>query len=92
MDSWNDISCTTKGTLATIFVVGLFVMAILSMLGMVYLSKMAYSPQKQPNGQYVGNLSETERNIARFSILVLWVLITWVVLGTFLQPLWKKSC
>ncbi|MBS0628538.1 MAG: hypothetical protein JSS09_10075 [Verrucomicrobia bacterium] len=49
---------------------------------------MAYSDQKQVNGLYCGNTNATERNIARVAIVVLWLQFAWIVLGSFIRPIW----
>ena len=78
-----------KKTAHIVFLVGLLVLAVLSVVGMVYLSQMAFSEQKQMNGLYCGNLNYTERNIARLSIVTLWLQFAWVILGSFIGPIWS---
>lgn len=80
-----------KKTVSTIFVLGLLILAILSVLGLVYLSKMAYSDKRQIDGQYCGDTSQTERNIARLAILLLWIQFAWIIIGSFIQPIWRDS-
>lgn len=65
-----------------IFLIGLLVLAIMSLLGMVYMTKMAFNNDVQTDGKYCGQLTETERNIARLSILSIWGLLTWVIIGS----------
>lgn len=65
-----------------IFLMGLLVLSILSLLGMVYMTKMAFNNDVQVDGKYCGDLTETERNIARLSLLSVWCLIAWVVVGS----------
>ena len=81
-----------KKAVASAFIIGLFVLAVLSIVGMIYLTKMAYSDTKQTDGQYPGGLSETEKNLARLTVIVLWVQFAWIVLGSFLQPMWGDIC
>ena len=64
---------------------GLLVLVILSILGTVYLTKMAFDSKPDETGMYPGNLNQTERNIARLAIIFLWVQFTWVVVGTLYQ-------
>lgn len=80
-----------KKTIATIFLIGLFVLAILSVIGLVYLSQMAYTDDKLTNGNYCGNTSTTERNIARLAIVVLWIQFAWIMIGSFVQPIWARN-
>lgn len=77
-----------KKTVTTIFVIGLLALTILSILGTVYLSKMAFSNQKQADGTYCGGTTETERNISRLTIIMIWLQFGWIVVGSFLQPVW----
>lgn len=79
-----------KKTGATVFIIGLLVLSILSILGLVYLSKMAFSDEKQADGTYCGNTSTTERNIARLAIVTLWLQLAWVVLGSFIKEVWTN--
>ena len=73
----------------SIFVIGLLVMAILSVLGLVYLSKMAFNDQANPDGTYCAGTSTTERNIARLAIITLWIQFFWILLGQFLNGIWS---
>jgi hypothetical protein len=79
-----------KKTAMTIFMIGLLVLTILSILGTVYLSKMAFSDEKRADGTYCGGVTETERNIARLAIVTIWVQFTWIVVGSFIRPIWEN--
>lgn len=79
-----------KKTLTTVFLIGLLVLAILSVIGLVYLSQMAYTNDTDSDGRYCGGTSKTERNIARLAILALWLQFAWIVLGSVLQPVWTQ--
>ena len=68
----------------TVFIVGLLVLAVLSVVGLVYLSQMAFSDEVMQNGKYCGNTNTTERNISRLTIVLLWVQFAWILL-----PVWK---
>jgi nitrate reductase NapE component len=72
----------------SIFIVGLLTMGILSLLGLVYLSKMAYEDKKIDGDKYAGGLSQPERNIARFAVIVLWIQIAWAFVGGYIQGIW----
>ena len=80
-----------KKTITAVFIVGLLVFAILSVIGMVYLSQMAFSDKKQDDGQCFGDTNTTERNIARLTIIVLWIQMAWIVIGSYLQSSWENS-
>jgi hypothetical protein len=72
----------------SIFIIGLLVFAILSAIGLVYLSQMAFTNKKDANGKYCGGLNETQRNIARLAVIALWVQFAWIVAGSTLQSIW----
>lgn len=67
----------------SIFMAGILVLVILSILGLVYLTRIAFE-----NGYY-NSMTNAEKGIARISILALWLLVGWVVLGSELKNIWK---
>jgi hypothetical protein len=79
-----------KKTAITIFIIGLLVLTILSILGTVYLSKMAFSNEKRSDGTYCGGISSTERNIARLATVLIWLQFVWIVIGSFIRPIWEN--
>ena len=78
-----------KKTAITIFLIGLLILTVLSVVGMVYVSKMTFNSDKQPDGNYCGGLTETERNIARIAVITIWIQFTWIVLGSLFQSIWS---
>lgn len=78
----------TKKASSTVFILGIFVLAILSVVGMVYLTQMAFSDKKQADGQFCGNTNTTQRNIARLAVVLYWIQFTWLVIGALLQNVW----
>jgi hypothetical protein len=79
-----------KKTAITIFIIGLLVLTILSILGTVYLTKMAFSDEKRADGNYCGGTTTTERNIARLAIVTIWLQFSWIVIGSFIRPIWEN--
>jgi hypothetical protein len=79
-----------KKTFLTVFMVGLLITAILALVGMIYLSQMAFSDKKQTDGQYFGDTTETQRNIARLAMVVLWIQTAWILIGTFIEKVWTE--
>jgi hypothetical protein len=77
-------------TVTSIFIIGLLIFAILSVIGLVYLTQMAYSDKRQDDGQYCGDTNTTERNIARLAVIVLWFQMAWIIVGSYLQSVWNK--
>jgi hypothetical protein len=57
---------------------------------MIYLSQMAFSDKKQTDGQYFGDTTETQRNIARLAMVVLWIQTAWILIGTFIEKVWTE--
>ena len=41
-----------RKTVGTVFMIGLFILAILSVIGMIYLTQMAFSNKKQTDGKW----------------------------------------
>lgn len=74
-----------KKTVIGVFLTGLIILVILSILGTVYLTKMAFDSTPDQTGMYPGNLNQTERNIARLAIVFLWIQFVWIVAGTVYQ-------
>jgi len=79
-----------KKTGKTVFLVGLIILSVLSILGLVYLTKMAFSDKKQEDGKYFGDVSETERNIARMTTVSLWVLLVVSTVGQWVSGIWTE--
>jgi hypothetical protein len=78
-----------KKTAITIFLIGLLILTVLSIVGMVYLSKMAFNSEQQPDGNYCGNITSTERNIARIAVITVWLQFVWIVMGSLIQSVWS---
>ena len=72
-------------TVHSIFIVGLLALAIVSVIGLVYLSQMAFDKNVK-----CGDLNHTQHNIAKVSIVVLWLQFVWIILGTYIQDIWSK--
>ena len=70
-------------TSKTVYYTGIVVLTALSILGMFYISKTVYS--KDCKNTY------TEKNISRFTVVILWVLIFWILFGSIIQAIWFKS-
>lgn len=80
-----------KRTGQTVFIIGLLVLCILSIIGVVYLTKMAYNDKRLEDGSYCG-ATETERNIARITVVAIWIMFAWIIIGTTLKEVWKDTC
>jgi hypothetical protein len=73
----NFISPLNKmATVKTIFMVGIITLSMLSILGLIYLTKMSFCDKK---------VTKTEKGIARLTTVLLWIQIGWIVLGAILQ-------
>jgi hypothetical protein len=62
-------------TVKTVFMVGIITLSMLSILGLIYLTKMSFCDK----------VTKTEKGIARLTTVLLWIQIGWVVLGATLQ-------
>lgn len=65
----------------TVYYTGIIALAALSILGMIYISKTVYSKE----------CNNTEKNISRFTVVILWMLICWILFGSIIQTIWFKS-
>lgn len=74
-------------TIVSLFLVGLLIFSIISVVGLVFLTKMAYS-KPDANDKICGNVSRSERNVARIAVIVLWVQFAWIILGSILKNVW----
>ena len=61
----------------TVFIVGIIVFSMISILGLIYITKLSFSPDNDK----CGKVTKTEKGIARLTTVLLWMQILWVVLG-----------
>lgn len=67
----------------TIYYTGIIALAAMSILGLIYISKTVYSKTcKNTN---------TENNISRFTVVILWILICWIIFGAIMQAVCFNS-
>ena len=72
-----------KNTTTTFFLVGIITLSVLSVLGLVYLTKMSFSPIEDK----CGKVTKTEKNIARMTVVLLWIQIALVLVGSVVQTI-----
>jgi Mn2+/Fe2+ NRAMP family transporter len=77
----------TGKTVATVFLVGLFVCTILSFFGMGYLTQMAFS-DKTTDGKYCGTVDQTQRDLARLAVVMQWIILCSIVIRSGLKMIW----
>ena len=68
----------------TVFIVGIIVFSMISILGLIYITKLSFSPDNDK----CGKVTKTEKGIARLTTVLLWIQILWVVLGIIIQTIW----
>ena len=68
-------------TVKTVFMIGIITLSMLSILGLIYITKMSFSP----NVSTCSDVTKTEQNIARLTTVLLWIQIGWIVLGAIIQ-------
>ena len=73
-----------KKTAKTVFLIGIITISVLSVLGLVYLTKMSFSPLEDK----CGKVTKTEKNIARMTVVLLWIQVAWVLFGSIIQTIW----
>lgn len=76
-----------KKTGITVLAVGIVILSILSIMGLVYLTKMSFSSQDDN----CGGTTKTEKNIARMTVVLLWIQIAMVLVGSIIQTVWIES-
>ena len=67
----------------TVFIVGIIVFSMISILGLIYITKLSFSTDNNK----CGKLTKTEKGIARLTTVLLWIQILWVVLGVIIQTI-----
>lgn len=70
-------------TVKTIYFSGIITLSMLSILGLIYITKMTFSN--------TCNLKHTEKNIARMTSIILWIQILWILVGGILQEMCYHS-
>jgi len=78
-----------KKSVATVFLLGMVAIAILSLIGLIYLTETAFDSRKMTDGKYSGKLDQTQKNLAKMSVVMVWVLVMWILVGSFLQKIWE---
>jgi hypothetical protein len=68
----------------TIFMTGIITLSIMSIIGLIYITKMTFSPDTDR----CGNVTKTDKGISRLTTVLLWVQIVWVLLGSIIQTIW----
>jgi hypothetical protein len=71
-------------TVKTIFMIGVIVLSVMNILGLIYITKMSFSPYTDN----CGGVSRTEKSIARLTAVLLWIQVSWIVLGAIIQTIW----
>ena len=54
---------------------GVITLNVLGVLGLVYLTKMSFSPPEDKCGE----VTKTEKNIARMTVVLLWIQVVWIL-------------
>lgn len=68
----------------TIFMVGIIVLSMMSILGLVYITQMSFSPDTDT----CGKVTKTGKSLSRLTVVLLWIQIVWVVVGSIIQTVW----
>ena len=61
-----------------IFIVGIITLSMLSILGLIYITKMTFSSD-------CTKITKTEKNISRLTTVLLWIQIAWIIFGAIIQ-------
>ena len=68
----------------TFFILGIIIISMLSILGLIYITKLTFSPDTDK----CGKVTSTEKGIARLTTILLWIQIVWIVFGSIIQTIW----
>jgi vacuolar-type H+-ATPase subunit I/STV1 len=65
-----------------IFILGILIFSVMSILGMIYLTKVTFTDKK---------ITKTENNITKITIILLWSQISLIILGTLIQTIYGNN-
>jgi hypothetical protein len=68
----------------TIFMTGIITLSVMSMLGLIYITRLTFSPDTDQ----CGKVTKTEKGLSRLTTVLLWIQITWIILGAIIQTIW----
>lgn len=68
----------------SIFMIGVIVLSVMSILGLIYITKMSFSKYTDS----CGGVSRSEKGIARLTTVLLWIQLLWILLGAIIQTIW----
>jgi hypothetical protein len=76
-------------TILLIIGIGMLVLSVLSIIGLVYLTQIVFNAKIVKEGDTstatITGLNQTKFNIAKVTVILLWVNLTLVVISTILQ-------
>lgn len=64
--------------------VGILVIAVLSLVGMSYLTQYSFSSDKV-DGQYCVKMTETQRNLTRMGVIFVWITLALIIVSSILN-------
>lgn len=67
----------------TIFLVGIIALSVMSILGLIFITKITFSKNIDTT-----DLSSTEKSLSRLTTILLWFQIAWVILGSSIITIW----
>lgn len=77
------------GTIQLIVTLGAIVIAILSFVGLGYLTKFSFSSADQADGTRCVVMSDTEKNLCRMTVVLQWIMLGLTVLSAIALGLKK---
>lgn len=83
------ISPQTQKTVVTVFIIGMLVFTILTLLGQVFLTKLAFKKHNEPD-----NITPAELSLAKLAAVMIWVQTIWIIAGVLFGAVGYilKSC
>lgn len=65
-----------------IFILGILIFSVMSILGLIYLTQITFLNKK---------ISKTENNVTKITIILLWLQISFIILGTILNTMYGNN-
>jgi len=70
---------------ATILSLGMLTIVILSFIGLGYLTKFAFNSTSDAEGNRTVQLTDTEVNLAKMTVVLQWIAIGWAILSVIVK-------
>ena len=76
------VSLVVKNVGKSIFFSGILVLTSIAIIGMAYLTKLSWSKE------CADKFTDLEKKITRTTMITLWSLLFWIIIGITIQTIW----